>query len=106
MSRRHIRTAENKNKVEKRHRQSEKKRMQNQPLKTRARTMVRRVRAAVLAGDFEAADAALPSAFSALDGAAQKGALHRNNAARRKSRLAHAIAKARQSAPPQAEQTS
>ena len=68
--------------------------------------MVRRVRAAVLAGDFEAANAALPLAFSALDGAAQKGALHRNNAARRKSRLSHAIAKARQTVQAQAEQTS
>ena len=41
----------------------------------------------MLANDLEAAEAAVKDAVVALDGAAQKGALHPNNAARRKSRI-------------------
>ncbi len=39
------------------------------------------------ANELEAAEQAVKDAVIALDGAAQKGALHANNAARRKSRI-------------------
>jgi small subunit ribosomal protein S20 len=41
----------------------------------------------IAGGDLQAAEEALKSAVVALDKAAQKGAIHRRNAARRKSRL-------------------
>ncbi len=43
----------------------------------------------------EETDKALTDAFSALDRAASKGVIHRNNASRRKSRLARSLSKAR-----------
>ena len=43
----------------------------------------------------EVADKALLEAFSALDRAASRGVIHRNNASRRKSRLARNLNKAR-----------
>ncbi len=43
----------------------------------------------------EVAEKALTDAFSALDRAASKGVIHRNNASRRKSRLARNLSKAR-----------
>ena len=43
----------------------------------------------------EGAEKALTDAFSALDRAASKGVIHRNNASRRKSRLARSLSKAR-----------
>ncbi len=98
MSRHHKRSVANINKVEKRHRQSEKRRVYNQSLKNRARTFVRKVRNPLLAGDVETAEAGLVEAVKALDKAAQKGAIHPNNAARRKSRLMKRLAAARASA--------
>ena len=45
-------------------------------------------------GDMEAAEIAAKGAVVALDKAAQKGSIHPNNAARRKSRLIHRQKKA------------
>jgi small subunit ribosomal protein S20 len=45
----------------------------------------------IVSNDLEAADKAVKDAVVALDKAAQKGALHRKNAARRKSRLAKTL---------------
>jgi len=61
--------------------------MINKPHRTRARTMVARARRLILAGDWQAAEEAVRQAEAALDHAAVKGAIHKNNAARRKSRL-------------------
>jgi len=94
MSRHHQPTAENKNKVEKRHRVSEAKRMRNSATKNRARTLVARVRRAADTGDKQEAEAGLTAALSALDKAASKGAIHRNTASRRKSRLTRAVQRA------------
>jgi small subunit ribosomal protein S20 len=47
------------------------------------------------AGKLPEAEQAFQAAVSSLDKAAQKGVIHRNNAARRKSRLAMALNKAR-----------
>jgi small subunit ribosomal protein S20 len=47
------------------------------------------------AGKLPEAEQALQAAVSSLDKAAQKGVIHKNNAARRKSRLATAVNKAK-----------
>ena len=65
----------------------ERKRKRNAPLRSRAKTYVADTRRLIAGGDLQAAEEALKSAVVALDKAAQKGAIHRRNAARRKSRL-------------------
>ncbi|MDA1188062.1 MAG: 30S ribosomal protein S20 [Chloroflexi bacterium] len=69
------------------HRVSERRRERNLPLRTKVKTLVTSTRAAVQAGDAEEAEAKAKAAIVALDKAAQKGALHKGTAARRKSRL-------------------
>ena len=68
-------------------RAAERRRLQNQPLRTRAKNFVTRARRAVVTGDIEAAATATHDAAVALDKAAQKGVIHPNTAARRKSRI-------------------
>ena len=76
----------------KRNKQNEKKRIRNRIYRGTARTYVARARTAITGKDGEAAKAAVLVAISALDKAAQKGVIHKNNAARRKSRLAKQLA--------------
>ena len=67
----------------------------NRPLRSRAKTFVKSARMHIAADDMDAADQAVKSAVTALDKAAAKGALHPNNAARRKSRIMSQLANAR-----------
>lgn len=76
----------------KRNKQNEKKRIRNRIYRGTARTFVAKARTAINGKDVEAAKAATLQAISALDKAAQKGVVHKNNAARRKSRLAKQLA--------------
>lgn len=76
-------------------RSSERKRRMNQVHRTRARTYVKKTRQLIAAGQFEEAEAMACQAASALDRAAQKGVIHKNNAARRKSRLMQHLNQAR-----------
>ncbi len=76
----------------KRNRQNEKRRLRNRVFRGQARTAVKRVRAALAGSDLQAAQAALIQAVRALDKAAEKGVIHKNNAARRKSRLMKRLA--------------
>ena len=71
----------------KRIRSGERKRMRNKPVRTALKTYVRSAQAQIAANDEEAAGEAVVRAISALDKAANKGIIHRNQAARRKSRL-------------------
>ncbi len=71
----------------KRNRQNEKRRIQNRFFRGRARTEVKKARLAIEAGEPTEAREATLLAIRALDTAAQKGIVHKNNAARRKSRL-------------------
>jgi len=71
----------------KRNRQNEKRRLRNRHYAGRARTFVRKARTAIESGEIEDARQATLVAISALDKAAEKGILHKNNASRRKSRL-------------------
>lgn len=84
----------NKKSAEKRARQSRKSYEQNRWYRTRARTFVKRARGLIEGGDLQEADDVIKRACQALDKAAQKGVIHRNNAARRKSRLMQAFKKA------------
>jgi small subunit ribosomal protein S20 len=63
------------------------KRSYNKPIQSLTKTDIVKARAAIAAGDKETAKTAVIEATRSLDIAAQKGVLHANNAARRKSRL-------------------
>jgi small subunit ribosomal protein S20 len=76
----------------KRIRTNEIARQRNNAYKSELKTLVRKVREAVAAGDKEAASAALVVASRKLDKAVSKGVIHRNQAANRKSALAKAVA--------------
>ena len=76
----------------KRNRQNEKRRIQNRIFRGRARTFVAKARTALAAGAGEETQAAVLKAVSELDRAASKGVIHKNNAARRKSRLMKRLA--------------
>lgn len=71
----------------KRNRQNEKRRLRNRVYAGKARTIVRKARVVIGEGDLEGARQSTLQAISALDKAAEKGIIHKNNAARRKSRL-------------------
>lgn len=72
-------------------RTSEKRRLRNRVHLSGARTRAKRALQAIAAGKWEPAAAATQQAIAALDRAAQKGVIHPNNAARRKSRLMKAL---------------
>ena len=79
--------------AEKRERQNVKRRMHNRMIKSSVRTQIKKLDAAVVAGDKEAAKDAMALSFKLLDSAASKGVLHRNTASRKKSRIYKAFAK-------------
>lgn len=66
---------------------NETKRLRNRPYRSAARTYVKKAEVAIKAGDRDAATTAVGEALSMLDRVVSKGIIHRNNAARRKSRL-------------------
>ena len=76
----------------KRNRQNERRRLRNRVFRGEARIAVRDARTAIEAGDAEQSRTAVMQAIRNLDLAVQQGVLHRNNAARRKSRLMHSLA--------------
>ena len=63
----------------------------NKSIKSSVKTAIKKVDAAIAAGDKEAATAALLAATSAIDKAASKGVYHKNMTARKVSRLAKAV---------------
>jgi small subunit ribosomal protein S20 len=75
----------------KRARQSEKRRQHNASLRSELRTAVKNVRKAIEAGDKAGAQGVLQRAASTIDRIADKNIIHKNKAARHKSRLAAAI---------------
>ena len=77
----------------KRNRQNNKRRLRNRVYRGAARTAVKNARSAMSDGNAENTQIALREAIRQLDRAEAKGVLHKNNAARRKSRLMKAFAK-------------
>jgi small subunit ribosomal protein S20 len=66
---------------------SERRRDYNKPVKSQVKTYVKRAEQLISSNELESAREAVKRAIAALDKAAQKGVVHPNNAARRKSRL-------------------
>jgi small subunit ribosomal protein S20 len=66
---------------------SERRRQRNRVFISAARTRIRRAERLIQSGDADSAALAVGDAISTLDRAANKGIIHKNNAARRKSRL-------------------
>lgn len=78
--------------AKKRARQSENNRLRNKSAMSAMRTGIKKVETAIEAGDKEAAQAAFKGAASLIDRVQQKGVIHANNAARKKSRLNKRVA--------------
>ena len=68
-----------------------KQRSANVSLRTTLRTAIKKVQKAIAGGDHAAAEKALRAESSTLDRIAGKGIIHKNKAARHKSRLAHQV---------------
>lgn len=75
---------------------SDRERTENRLLTSTVKTYFRRLEAAVEGGDAEAIATEHKALVSRIDKAAQKGALHKNTAARKKSRAARIAAGAAQ----------
>lgn len=66
---------------------SERKRIRNRSIRSAVRTKVTHTRRALVGTDVASLELELKTAVQALDQAAEKGVLHKNNVARRKARL-------------------
>jgi len=75
----------------KRARQAEKRRAHNASQRSMVRTYIKRVQTAIASGDFEAASSAYTDAKPVIDRMADRGIMHKNKAARHKSRLNAAV---------------
>jgi small subunit ribosomal protein S20 len=75
----------------KRAKKSLKQRAANMSLRTTLRSAIKKVQKAIASGDAKAAEAALRSEQSTIDAIADKRVIHKNKAARHKSRLAHQV---------------
>ena len=73
--------------AKKRARQAEKRRTHNASLRSLVRTVIKKVNAAIGSGDSAAAKTAYDNAVPVIDRMADKGIIHKNKAARHKSRL-------------------
>jgi len=76
----------------KRNRQNEKRRVHNRVYRGSTRTLIAKANTAIIKGDKDVAEKATLTAIRFLDRAAQKGVIHKKNAARRKSRLMKRLA--------------
>jgi small subunit ribosomal protein S20 len=79
--------------AEKRNRQAERRNEVNRRNRGTLRTEIKRLRAAVEEGNREEAQTLLPKTVSVIDRSVQKGVLHKNAAARYKSRLTGSVSK-------------
>ena len=75
----------------KRARQAETRRQRNASQRSRVRTYIKKVQAAIASGDSAQASAALAEATPIIDRMAAKGIMHKNKAARHKSRLSAGV---------------
>ncbi len=73
--------------AKKRAKQAEKSLIRNAGQRSNLRTFIKKIIAAVRAGDKEQAQAAFKTAMPIIDSAVNKGIIHKNKAARSKSRL-------------------
>ena len=73
--------------VQKQARVDEKRRLRNKSTRSLCKTNITKAEKLIFSGELESARETVVTAISSLDKAAEKGVLHPNNAARRKSRL-------------------
>ncbi|MBN2238165.1 MAG: 30S ribosomal protein S20 [Dehalococcoidales bacterium] len=73
--------------AQKQMRVSARKRVRNLPIRSKCKTVVTKAEKLIFSGKLDEAQAAVVEAITTLDKAAEKGVIHANNAARRKSRL-------------------
>ena len=76
----------------KRNKTNEKARLRNKAVKSSLKTAIRKARVAAASGDVEKATVANREAAQKLDKAVSKGVIHKNQAANKKSALAHKVA--------------
>jgi small subunit ribosomal protein S20 len=81
--------------AKKRVRATERRRLRNRSIRSQVKTNITKTERLIFSGEIEAAQGAAVTAVSSLDKAAEKGVLHPNNAARRKSRLMKKLNEAR-----------
>jgi len=70
---------------------NETKALRNKAIKSKVKTVIKKVDAAVVAGNKEIANTSLLTAISEIDKAATKGVYHKNTASRKVSRLSKAV---------------
>ena len=75
----------------------ERRRVRNKSIRSLCKTNITKAERLIFSGELEAAQKAVVAAISSLDKAAEKGVIHPNNAARRKSRLMNKLNKAQAS---------
>ena len=76
---------------------AERRQLRNKPIRSRCKTDVTKAERLIFSGELESAQKAVVAAISSLDKAVEKGVIHPNNAARRKSRLMKKLNEARAS---------
>jgi len=76
---------------------TQRKRLRNKSIESLCKTSITKAEGLISSGELEAAQQAVAAAVSSLDRAAEKGVIHPNNAARRKSRLLKKLNEARAS---------
>jgi small subunit ribosomal protein S20 len=77
---------------------TERKRLKNKSITSQCKTNITRAEKLIFSGELKAAKEAVAEAITSLDKAAEKGVIHPNNAARRKSRLMKKLNQAQASA--------
>ncbi len=77
--------------AEKRNRQAQVNKLRNRMARSRMRTAIKGLRTALEAADAKQAASLLPETLRIIDTSAQKNVIHRNTAARYKSRLSKAV---------------
>jgi len=77
---------------------TQKKSLRNKPIKSQAKTNIIKAEKLIFSGEPKSAQEAVIAAVSSLDRAAEKGIIHPNNAARRKSRLLKKLNEAQKAA--------
>jgi len=75
----------------KRNRQNVRRKLVNQMNRRKLRTQVKKLKAAILAGNAEDARRLLPATYSLIDKSVQKGVIQRNTARRYKSRITQRV---------------
>ena len=75
-------------------RAAQRRQLRNKSVRSQTKTMVKKAEELIFSGQVKQAEGEVKAAISSLDKAAEKGIIHSNNAARRKSRLMKKLNKA------------